>query len=825
MHTSTSRRSSLVAKDRFHRFLGTLGSPKVTCKETESGRESESDLENTSLNSCTLDGQKKPRKLAKLTIHSEDDDESDVCEDDQAFSGLGRRGPPIIGHDMFALERRDDKRPQPITVRQSARLQNRYRPFYEDEVDGDDQAQYEERSLMAYQRYNLRDRKPARASDAHHVRYNLRPHRGARMADNVHIPWSIADEYLARERRPAEYIPDKALMDATPELQPYESQMDNPQSVGDDDTSTLAPDDIAAQPIACASPSENPFGRIAGMDEHVRQLKEMVVFPLLYPCFFSRMGIAPPRGVLFHGPPGTGKTLMARLLAESCSTGHRKVAFFMRNGADCLSKWIGEAERNMKLLFQKAKECQPAIIFFDEIDGLAPERSGRADQSHISLVSTLLALMDGLDDRGNVVVIGATNRIHAIDPALRRPGRFDREFFFGLPAAATRHSILAIQTRHWDPRPDDGLLWCLARSAHGFSGADLKGLCTEAALLAIRRTVPEAYDLRNTCSEQSFVDRHVSVTRQDFTGAFRSLVPSTRRHEQTEQPLIPLPFGLLFTEQTAQLMAMVARVVGEPLCPASDDELAGASRWALEANYLAVALDYSPRYNNRILHNVASSLGTFKAVGVHLDKLMDAECVASYLAGQVFGPLKSQAPAILVVPDISDRPSLAAQLADAVGTFVRHQLLPTDPILVLACSASGIRVDGPSDSQMARFKRHVIFNEVRPLLLERLCRMELLAEYGREMGVDLSELLVSPFPDYDAFVASLQILHNREQVRLLAEPLLCLSSDAYFESISARSSPGRSVASAELYRLRMTRFAQSACISDLLKWPGTINNV
>ena len=214
--------------------------------------------------------------------------------------------------------------------------------------------------------------------------------------------------------------------------------------------------------------------KIAGMDGYVKKLKEMIVFPLIYPQLFSKLNISLPRGVLFHGPPGTGKTLMARLLASACSTSERKVSFFMRNGSDCLSKWIGEAERNMRLLFKKAKECQPSIIFFDEIDGLAPERTGRQDQSHISLVSTLLALMDGLDDRGQVVVIGATNRIHSIDAALRRPGRFDREFFFGLPDEAARAKILEIHTATWDPPIEEALAKDLANRTSGYSGADMK---------------------------------------------------------------------------------------------------------------------------------------------------------------------------------------------------------------------------------------------------------------------------------------------------------------------------------------------------------------
>jgi SpoVK/Ycf46/Vps4 family AAA+-type ATPase len=164
------------------------------------------------------------------------------------------------------------------------------------------------------------------------------------------------------------------------------------------------------------------FSSVGGLDDHIKQLKEMVLLPLLYPEVFAKFNIAPPRGVLFHGPPGTGKTLLARALANACSTEQNKVAFFMRKGADVLSKWVGESERQLKALFEQARLVQPAIIFFDEIDGLAPVRSAKQDQIHSSIVATLLALMDGLENRGQVIVIGATNRY----------GRFFEEYFFVL---------------------------------------------------------------------------------------------------------------------------------------------------------------------------------------------------------------------------------------------------------------------------------------------------------------------------------------------------------------------------------------------------------
>ncbi|KAH9065165.1 P-loop containing nucleoside triphosphate hydrolase protein [Lactarius deliciosus] len=205
---------------------------------------------------------------------------------------------------------------------------------------------------------------------------------------------------------------------------------------------SILPGDLAA---AAGTPAN--FGKVGDAD--INSLKEMTLLPLLYPEVFQRFGLTPPRGVLFHGPPGTGKTLLARALAASCRSNGKGISFFMRKGADVLSKWVGEAERQLRLLFEEARNSQPSIIFFDEIDGLAPVRSSKQDQIHASIVSTLLALMDGMDGRGQVVVIGATNRPDAVDPALRRPGRFDREFYFPLPTLDARNKILRIMTKEW----------------------------------------------------------------------------------------------------------------------------------------------------------------------------------------------------------------------------------------------------------------------------------------------------------------------------------------------------------------------------------------
>lgn len=268
------------------------------------------------------------------------------------------------------------------------------------------------------------------------------------------------------------------------------------------------------------------FDGVGGLDNHINQLKEMVALPLLYPEVFQRFHVIPPRGVLFHGPPGTGKTLLARALASSVSSQGRKVTFYMRKGADALSKWVGEAEKQLRLLFEEARKNQPSIIFFDEIDGLAPVRSSKQEQIHASIVATLLALMDGMDGRGQVIVIGATNRPDSVDPALRRPGRFDREFYFPLPDQVGRRKILDIHTKGWDPPLQDNFKDQLAEVTRGYGGADLRALCTEAALNAVQGTYPQIY----SSDEKLIIDPStIKVLAKDFMISVNKMVPSSER--------------------------------------------------------------------------------------------------------------------------------------------------------------------------------------------------------------------------------------------------------------------------------------------------------
>ena len=300
------------------------------------------------------------------------------------------------------------------------------------------------------------------------------------------------------------------------------------------------------------------FEDIGGLDNYIDQLKEMVALPLLYPELYQNFNITPPRGVLFHGPPGTGKTLMARALAASCSTKDRKITFFMRKGADILSKWVGEAERQLRLLFEEAKKHQPSIIFFDEIDGLAPVRSSKQEQIHASIVSTMLALMDGMDNRGQVIVIGATNRPDAVDPALRRPGRFDREFFFPLPDEKARAKIISIHTKTWTQPLSDEFINNLARLTKGYGGADLRALCTEAALFSIQRKFPQIY----RSDEKLQVDRsQLKVTTNDFMLALQKIVPSSARSTGSVPEPLPEMIKPLLDDQFKNVQTILSDIL------------------------------------------------------------------------------------------------------------------------------------------------------------------------------------------------------------------------------------------------------------------------
>jgi len=270
------------------------------------------------------------------------------------------------------------------------------------------------------------------------------------------------------------------------------------------------------------------YDDLGGLGDTVDQLREMVELPLRYPELFQRLGVDPPRGVLLHGPPGTGKTRLARAVANESAA-----EFFLINGPEIMGSAYGESEKRLRDVFDEAAANQPAIVFIDEIDSIAPKRDRTPGETEKRLVAQLLTLMDGLESRTNVVVIAATNRPEAIDEALRRPGRFDREIVVGVPDQRGRREILGIHTRGMPLGPQVDLDE-LARGTYGFVGADLAALTREAAIETVRRMMPRLNLEDGTIPPEVLAD--LMVERDDFTEALKRVQPSAMREVMVQVP-------------------------------------------------------------------------------------------------------------------------------------------------------------------------------------------------------------------------------------------------------------------------------------------------
>ncbi|KAJ9084429.1 TAT-binding protein-like protein 7, AAA ATPase [Entomophthora muscae] len=260
---------------------------------------------------------------------------------------------------------------------------------------------------------------------------------------------------------------------------------------------------------------------IGGLDEQIQTIKEALLLPNMYPEFTNKYNIAPVRGILFHGPPGTGKTMTAQALVAECSRGKTPIAFFHVNANDILSKWVGKSEAKIRSIFTAARLWQPSIVFIDEIDGITPPRSS-SDRHNASLVASFLSQMDGIDNSGQVLVIGATNRLHAIDPALQRSGRFEEALYFPLPDLIARKAILNITAaRHGLTEIE---LSELAGLTSGYSGADLSSLVGRAGKLALFRTFPLAASV--TIPKENYDDIQICIN--DFKQAILQITPTSK---------------------------------------------------------------------------------------------------------------------------------------------------------------------------------------------------------------------------------------------------------------------------------------------------------
>jgi transitional endoplasmic reticulum ATPase len=266
---------------------------------------------------------------------------------------------------------------------------------------------------------------------------------------------------------------------------------------------------------------------IGGLEDEIQKIREMIELPIRHPELFKRIGIDPPKGVLLHGPPGTGKTLLARAVAYETDA-----HFITISGPEIMSKFYGQSEENLRKVFEEAKELSPSIIFIDELDSIAPKRGEVTGEVERRVVAQLLSLMDGLEGRGEIIIIGATNRVNDIDPALRRPGRFDREIEIGVPDTDGRYEILLIHTRGM-PLFQDVDLRSIAEKTHGFVGADVEALAKEAAMLAIREVLPKI-NLDQPIPPE--VLNNLQIKNSHFHDALTNIEPSALREVLITQP-------------------------------------------------------------------------------------------------------------------------------------------------------------------------------------------------------------------------------------------------------------------------------------------------
>ncbi len=269
---------------------------------------------------------------------------------------------------------------------------------------------------------------------------------------------------------------------------------------------------------------------IGSLHDEIKKVREMIEVPLKHPEVFERLGIEPPKGVLLHGPPGTGKTLLAKAVANEAGANFQTI-----NGPEVMSKFYGESEKKVREIFNEAEENSPSIIFIDEIDAIASKREETTGEVEKRVVSQMLTLMDGLEARGQVIVIAATNRVDAVDPALRRPGRFDREIEIGVPDRKGRKEILQIHTRHM-PLTKEVDLDYISDRTYGYVGADIEALAKEAAMHALRRILPDIADLQDMDKLPEDTLEKLKVSEEDFDHAMRMVEPSAMREVLVEVP-------------------------------------------------------------------------------------------------------------------------------------------------------------------------------------------------------------------------------------------------------------------------------------------------
>ncbi|WP_423751395.1 AAA family ATPase [Salinirarus marinus] len=493
-----------------------------------------------------------------------------------------------------------------------------------------------------------------------------------------------------------------------------------PDSTTSEDGGDAARREATGPSTALAPETGVTYEDIGGLDEELDLVREIIELPLSEPGLFARLGIDPPKGVLLYGPPGTGKTLIAKAVANEVDA-----TFFHVSGPEVMSKYKGESEQRLRETFEEAARSAPAIVFFDEIDSIAPEREDGGDVES-RVVGQLLSLMDGLDARGDVVVVGATNRVDAIDPALRRGGRFDREIEIGVPNAKGRREILSVHARRM-PLAEGVDLDRLAERTHGFVGADLESLVTEAAMTALRRARRENLDTSS-----------LEVTREDFEAAFVSVDPSAMREYVAESPTA----GFDEVGGLAEAKRVLERAVTWPLTYGPLFEAANADSPS------GVLLHGPPGTGKTLLARAIAAESGVNFIHVAGPELLDRYVGESEKAvREVFDRARHAAPAIVFFDEIDAIATARGSGGDdAVGQRVVSQLLTEldrlteNPNLVVLAATNRKDALDPALLRPGRLESHV---PVPPP--EADARREILDVHTRETpladDVDVDELV------------------------------------------------------------------------------------
>ena len=463
------------------------------------------------------------------------------------------------------------------------------------------------------------------------------------------------------------------------------------------------------------SPTGVTYEDIGGLDDELELVREMIELPLSNPGIFTRLGVEPPKGVLLHGPPGTGKTLIAKAVANEVDA-----TFLTVSGPEIMSKYKGESEERLREVFEKAADDAPAIVFFDEIDSIAGKRNDGGDVES-RVVGQLLSLMDGLNARGDVIVIGATNRVDSLDPALRRGGRFDREIEIGVPGEAGRREVLDVHTRRM-PLADDVDADKLASRTHGFVGADLESLTKEAAMTALRRTRQAGGRLGE-----------ITISRADFEHAMAAVEPSAMREYVAETPSTDFDdVGGLDEAKTQLEQAVTWPLIYGPLFDAADT-----------APSAGVLLHGPPGTGKTLLARAIAGESEVNFIQVQGPELLDRYVGESEKAvREVFERARQAAPAIVFFDEIDaiagDRDSLGSD--SGVGDRVVSQLLTEldrlsdNPNLVVLAATNRRDSLDPALLRAGRLERHIEVPEP-----DRDARRAILAVHTRDkpLGEDV----------------------------------------------------------------------------------------